>query len=149
MAERHPINQPPVDLHRSLCDSLMLLSITIIFAAALLITGLEVGTPVKPLPAYPDPKVGDRCETTTEVLVAPSLFGYKEAMEIASSGDLQASRRLIEQRRAMYLPAATTVFIMERADYVYVRVRPESAIDSVWMSIVRLVCPKSQGTNRR
>jgi hypothetical protein len=115
----------------------------------LLAADLEAGTPVKPLPAYPDPKVGDRCETTAEVLVAPSLFGYKEAMEIATSGDLQASRRLIEQRRAMYLPAGTTVYVMERADYVYVRVRPESAIDSVWMSIVRLICPKGQGTNRR
>lgn len=115
----------------------------------LLVTGLEAGTAVKPLPAHPDPKVGDRCETTTEVLAAPSLFGYKEASAIIRSGDFEASKRLIEQRRAMYFPAGTTVYIMERANYVYARVRPESAVDSVWIGILRLVCPKGQGTKRR
>jgi hypothetical protein len=89
-----------------------------------------VGPPVKAAPL---------CHTTDGAVAAPSLAGMKAAVNIIESGDATALTQLMEQKRAMRLPAGMPVFVEDTFEAFY-RVRPKGMTDPVWMHGMHLTC---------
>jgi hypothetical protein len=74
-------------------------------------------------------------------IVAPSLAGLKNALSIMGSGDTVALRKLMEQKRAMRVPAGMPVFIEESFES-FRRIRLEGTIESVWTHGYYITCRK-------
>ena len=74
-------------------------------------------------------------------VVAPSLAGLKDALSIKGSGDAVAWRQLMEQKRAMLVPAGMPVFIEESFES-FRRIRLEGTIESMWTHSYFITCPK-------
>jgi hypothetical protein len=74
-------------------------------------------------------------------VVAPSLAGLKDALSIMGSGDAVALRQLMEQKRAMRVPAGMAVFIEESFES-FRRIRLEGTIESVWTHSYYITCRK-------
>lgn len=74
-------------------------------------------------------------------VVAASLAELKDALSIKGSGDVKAWNRLLEQKRAMRLPAGTPVFIEESFES-FRRIRLEGMIESVWTHSYFITCGK-------
>jgi hypothetical protein len=74
-------------------------------------------------------------------VVAPSLAGLKDALSLKGSGDAVAWRQLMEQKRAMRVPAGMPVFIEESFES-FRRIRLEGTIESMWTHSYFITCPK-------
>ena len=84
-------------------------------------------------------KAAPLCHTTDGAVAAPSLAGMKAALNIIGSGDTAALNQLLEQKRAIRLPAGMPVFVEDTFESFY-RVRPKGMADPVWMHGMHLTC---------
>jgi hypothetical protein len=95
-------------------------------------------------PAYAKP--GSKCQTEDGTAAAMTLSTRQRMTEVASRQDMKAFEQFFTQGLAIRM-RPLTVFVEERQG-VYVKIRPEGRLESLWVGVFGLQCPQEPKTRQ-
>ena len=87
--------------------------------------------------------IGAKCQTAPDGLAARWKWDLERLERLLAAKDRQASRKMLETKRAFLLDEGIEVYVEDRSQH-YVQIRPVGDVAAVWVFAWGLNCPEAR-----